>query len=62
MRGGCKKGRFETSYGCTSEAPLAAHVAQNEVSVSYFCAVIDREFRHNIDKVAVNPQTILSMI
>jgi len=35
---------------------------QIEVSFLYVCPVIDHEFRHNIVKVAVDPQTSLKML
>ena len=35
---------------------------QIDVSFSCVCPVIDDEFRHNIVKVAVDPQTTLAML
>ena len=41
--------------------PLLA-ILQIDVSFSCVCPVIDHEFRHNIVKVAVDPQTTLTML
>ena len=37
-------------------------IYQIDVSFSRVCPVIDHEFRHNIIKLAVDPQTTLTML